>query len=206
MPLIRLISHPYRNKFLGDKMIFVEGIPEHLMYFKRNGKNFLKEPWMVDVSENIPESVKAKFQPEPFIVNRHQSSPEKGIPPLDDELPVHGLMLDCQNGQGEEMWKKIERMIDDITPRGEDLPEPILIVPSLDDEHRNLPFGIEAIEILRVDLKTKKVELVRAEREAPPVQSNKVFSCPDCPKAFPKEQGLRMHKMKARHGQVAVGV
>lgn len=201
MPLIRLVSHPDKNKYLCDKIVFIEGIPEHMMFYKKDGKNFLKHPWVIDVTENIPKPVRDKFQPQPLKTNVHFPSPEKGIPPINDEVDTYGFSLDYQNGQAEQIWESIERMIDAVTPRGDKLPVPILVDPSLDDEHRARGWTISAEDIPSIDLRGAQPAPVIVKPSGQPISMNK---CPECPKSFAKEQGLRMHKMKAH--KVPAGV
>lgn len=200
MPLIRLVSHPFKNKYLCDKIMFIDGIPDSMLYFQRNGKNYLKAPWTPDVTANIPEPVRSKFQPKPFKINLYLAPPEKGVPPIDDEINCYGLMLDYQNGQGEQMWESIEKMIDDVTPRGVDLPKPVIVEPGLDDEHRARQWTIGPETIESVSLTT-----TRDEGLVKPSITAEVFECGTCNKPFAKAQGLRMHKMKA-HKKVPVGV
>lgn len=212
--LLRLVNHSVLNKWHVDKMINISGLPEHLFYFKKNGKNFLKNPWAIDVPENIPDYIKAVHQPEPFKVWIHTPSPEKGVPPMEEELDAYGLVLDYQNGLGEDLWLQIERIIDRDTPRGERVPEPIKVA-DIDNEHRNKPFSVAAADIPVIVLKgfnkevpeTPAVILSSPAAEARPHLILRDTPCPECHKVFKNEQGLRMHKMKMGHAKpVAVGV
>lgn len=201
MPLLRIVNHSKNNKWHVDKMIRVEGLPDSLFYYKRHGKNFLKAPWTIDVPENIPDYIKAFHQAVPFIVNVHTPSPEKGMPPMDEELEAYGLVMDYQNGIGEDTWQQIERIIDRDTPRGERVPEPVMVA-DIDNEHRNRPLSVKAEDIPVVILKgfnkvEPKVEIIVEKVHVP-------VACPECQKEFKNDQAVRMHKMK-KHAKVAVG-
>lgn len=210
MPLLRLVNHPKDNKYHVDKMIRIEGLPDKYFYFQRNGKNYIKEPWFIDVTENIPEYVRAVHQPIPFKVNKYIPAPEKGIPPIDDEIEAYGLGLDYQLGNGEEMWLQIERIIDQNTPRGERVPEPVKIA-DIDDAHRNRPFSISAESIPVVYIKGMNIKPMEEPPKlvTPVAPLSEAFPCQECNKTFSKKKGLLMHKMKAHSNKtqnVEVGV
>jgi hypothetical protein len=202
MPLIRLVNHSHNNKWHFDKMIFVENVPEKFLFVKRTTKegvvkSFLKTPWTVDISDNIPSYVKDYHQPEPMKINLFTPAPEKGLPALEEEVDAYALVLDYQNGAGERMWLDIARLIDSDTPRGERIPEPVVVCGG-DNDHRNYEFSVPAEDIPVVRLRAEKQAIAKP---------NEPLSCVVCNKAFDKEQGLRMHKMKTGHkDKVAVGV
>ena len=206
--LIRLVSHTRNNKWAVDKMIFVDGIPEDLLYMRRGDKLFLKEPWTFDVTENIPDYIRQGI--DPFEVNIFTSPTEKGLPAREDTYTVYGLVLDYQNPRGEDIWKRIERMIDQDTPRGENLPEPVLVSDQIDNDHRMLGFSIQFEDIPQVVLSVhplKAKPVVKKTVETPlaePPQKEVIVpaACSECGKQFPKGiQGLRMHQMKTKHKQ-----
>jgi len=201
--LIRLVSHPVRNKWAVDKLIFIEGIPEELIYYKREGKNYIREPWTRDVTENIPEYIRSGITP--FSVRIYTSPTEKGLPAMDEEFTAYGLVLDYQNPRAEEIWKRIERMIDQDTPRGEALPEPVLVSTAIDNDHRMLGFDIKDEDIPRVILTVHppKIKAGVKQVSVPVVAALPSIPCicTECKKEFKVIQGLRMHQMKTKHQQ-----
>lgn len=196
MPLLRIVNHHVNNKFHVDKMIFVEGLPEAILFTKKNGKKYLKSPWIPDVTENIPEYIRAALQPEPIKINVYTAPPEKGMAALDDEIECYGFLIDYQQGNGEVAWKTIERIIDRETPRGEPIPEPVKVA-EIDDEHRDRPFSVkvEDIPVVRLKLDVPPAEVQKILETVPPSD----LRCPVCNKVFEKERAVRMHLMKTGH-------
>src|SRR5690349_17990149 len=68
MLLIRLVSHWEKNPNHVDKLIHIDGLPREWIFNDLDGKAFLKDPWQVDITANIPLDIRVKFQPEPFEV------------------------------------------------------------------------------------------------------------------------------------------
>lgn len=202
MPLIRLIAHPRNNKWLVDKMIYIEGLPDSLMYTVLEDRKYLKEPWFIDNPANIPDYVKEVLVPAPLKLRTYASPAEKGMPPIDEEVEVYALCLDYQNGQGEQTWVEIERILDRETPRGERIPEPVRVA-DIDNDHRDLPFSVPVLDIPVVHLEGGSP----VRRVVPPVVrpvTPSSFNCPTCQKVFTKAQALRMHKLRLKHDQVQV--
>lgn len=209
--LIRLVNHSPSNKYHVDKMIRVEGIPESILFYKRNGKLFLKAPWTIDVTENIPRDVIAMHQPSPIVFHVHTASPEKGMPAMDEEVTGYALSLDYQSGNCADIWDQIERLIELDTPRGERIPKPVVVAPDIDNDHRNKGWSIRAEDIPVVWLKGLSLSPSapppdKSPFENPPVpQTLEEFPC-DCGRSFRQKQGLVMHRRKTGHGKpVAVG-
>lgn len=125
--LLRIVSHPKNNKHHIDKMIYIKSIPEKLFFNQRNGKNFMKEFVEVDITDNVPDSIQAKFSHPDEKVYRYVPPAEKNMAGFDQEFPLIGLVLDYQNRNGAEVWNSIERMIDARTPRDQRMEEPVVI-------------------------------------------------------------------------------
>lgn len=124
--LLRLVSHAKNNKHHIDKMIALENAPEHLFFNVRNGKRFMKDFVEVDIVENVPESIRMKFSSDEKIY-RFIPPAEKGMTGFDQEFELVGLVLDCQNRNGAEVWLTIERMIEAVTPRDRRPEEPVVV-------------------------------------------------------------------------------
>lgn len=192
--LIRLISHHVKNPMHIDKLIRIEGLPDAFLYDVRGGRKFIKEPWKIDPPENLPARIRESFDTTEIWL---RTAPyQKGAEVLEDKMDVYALQLDYQNGQGEAMWQKIERMIELSTPRSEAIPVPVKVA-----ESRIEPFMIDASDIPFVDVGEHEKVIVKpapgngAEKVVPAVS----LPCPVCGKVFTKESAIRMHKARTGH-------
>lgn len=199
--LIRLISHPTDNPLHIDKLIYVEGLPDKMVFDTRNGRKLLREPWKMDPVENLPKSIRDAFEPITVTVHTPAFAAPNGekYPALDDDMEVWALQLDYQNGQGESTWKQIERMIDMSTPRDERLPVPAVVA-----QNRIENFSLQAEDVPRVSF-LKKEESPVTESRADAVDDKKVemkgtgLRCPVCNKTFDRDAQMRMHKARTGH-------
>lgn len=195
MPLIRLISHPVNNSLHIDKLIHIEGLPESMMFTRKEGKLFLKTPWTIDITENIPKAIRDFHVKEPTKVTVRTPNTDNRLPPIDDEVEAYGFTLDYQNGPAELLWKQIERMIDIDTPRDKELPVPVVVS---NDRRDGFIIGPEDIPV--VILEDAKGSVLAAPA---PVLKTKIepaiFRCPVCNKAFDKPRAYEMHKRKTGH-------
>lgn len=191
--LIRVVSHPTNNALHIDKLICLKGLPEKMMFDVRNGKRFLKEPWKMDPIENLPKYIRSAFEPETITLYTPPFKSPNGdyYQALEDDHEVVAVQIDYQNGQGEQLWKQIERMIDMSTPRDEKLPVPVVVAVN-----RTENMSITAEEIPVVDFAAKKEEGVEKKPQAPVAGDRR---CQTCNKTFDREQQLRMHKARTGH-------
>lgn len=202
--LIRLCGHPKKNSDHVDKLIVINGLPDEMLYVENKGERSVAQPWEADVDVNIPKYIRHLCTP--TEVTYRFPPIEKGAEPVVDKRVILGLKLDFQTQPGLEMWARIERILDNEIPRGEKIPEPVRVA-----EDMRKPFNLTADDIPVVDLLPKPPRPPTIP--PPPVPSavkeepapTKTFDC-ECGKKFPKEQGLKMHKMKTSHGKVPVTV
>lgn len=220
--LIRLLTHHVNNPHLIDKLIIIKGLPKDWIFKKVPQGDQLLRPWEADVDRNIPKDVQAQTEPVKFVQYfqniRHHDRNYEGFW---DERTVFGLRLDYAYGPGREMWEKIVDYIDASLPRGEKMPDPVLVAK---DQHS--PFethmarrsrsgsGLELVpaDVPVIDLNkyiiaptptvTVTVATTAVIPEFKETVSQETFSC-ECGKSFEKKQALRMHKMKA-HKKEAV--
>lgn len=222
--LIRLLTHHVNNPHLIDKLIIIKGLPKDWVFRKVPQGDQLLKPWEADVDRNIPRDVQSQTEQITFVqyfqnVRHH----DRNYDGFWDERKVWGLRLDYAYGPGREMWEQIVDYIDRTLPRGEKMPDPVLVAK---DQHS--PFethmarrsrsgsGLELVpsEVPIIDL-NKYIEPpvvvptvtvvsspVVTEFKETPIVSRESFIC-ECGKSFDKKQGLRMHKMKA-HKKEAV--
>jgi len=191
--LIRLVSHPTDNPLHIDKLIYIKGLPDKMMFDIKGDKRFLKEPWKIDPLDNLPRFIRDAFEPEEVYVHTPAFAAPNGekYAAIDDKVQVHAVQLDYQNGQGEQVWKQIERMIDMSTPRDERLPSPVIIA-----KNRTENISIGAEEIPRIDFGQTKVE--ERATKANDVKGS-TLRCPVCNKTFDREPQMRMHKARTGH-------
>lgn len=126
MNLFRLASHAKNNKLHIDKLIAIEGVPEHLLFESRGGKQVLRQFLGFGIPENLPKDIRKEFCNGDTIL-RYVAPFEKGAEAVFQEIPLYDIVIDCGTRQGAELWEKIERMIDDQTPRDRKVPEPVVV-------------------------------------------------------------------------------
>lgn len=222
--LIRIAGHHFNNPSHIDKMICIKGLPEEWLFRKSKFGKELLAPWKPDVEENIPQSIRHLC--DPVEVTFVFPPIERGRDYVVDTKTVIGLKFEYMTEPGHELWEKIERYLDRMTPRDQKIPEPVLVAPNQKSDfnpHKarrtvrgSLEF--EKCEIPVVDLRTEaeKVALVQPVIVAKPVIQKEVFKCDQCPKEYDKKNSLRLHvlhghkkekviEQKVEEAQVGVG-
>lgn len=159
MPLLRLVSNGKNNKLHLDKFIFIEGIPDNMLYETRNGKKCIKGFLSTDIVENIPKDIRKEFFNEE-TVHKYIAPFEKNAEPVFQKLPLYSIVIDCSTRQGADLWGSLERMIDDQTPRDRKVTEPVIVAKDL-----RSGFSITSEDVPRVTLQFSESE--------EPVQKNK---------------------------------
>lgn len=213
--LIRLLTHHVNNPHLIDKLIIIKGLPKDWIFRKVPQGDQLLRPWEADVDRNIPKDIQAITDPITFVQYfqniRHHDRNYEGFW---DERKVYALRLDYAYGPGREMWEQIVDYIDRTLPRGEKMPDPVLVAK---DQHS--PFethmarrsrsgsGLELVpmDVPIIDLNkyiTVPAPTVTVSAAVLVPEFKETFIC-ECGKEFVKKQALRMHKMKA-HKKEAV--
>lgn len=210
--LIRLISHAKNNPEHVDKMIWIDGLPEEWIFERREDTDekgqpderlFLKSPWEADITENIPEGIRYKFQPDPIEV--WYETPQEirpGTMVTDQKISwirwikkIHGVRLNIQSLQGEQMWKQIEDLLDRETPRNLRIPEPSIV-------GNKMYWTLTAETMPRVKLTGSEVEVpeeqVHVIQPKPEPRPNE-FACQFCGDVFEKQRAKWMHERR-KHG------
>lgn len=170
--LIRLCGHYIDNPNHIDKLISIMGLPEEWLFrTTKNGKE-IALPWEPDVEANIPQSIRHLCE----IVEVTKVFPpiEKGRDPVVDRFTIIGLRFNFLTQPGQELWEKIERYLDRMTPRDEKVPKPVLVAPNQQsqfDPHlaRRSTRGsleLQKTEIPHVDLRSRPPEFLAPQ---PPV-------------------------------------
>lgn len=227
--LIRLCGHFLNNPNHIDKLISIKGLPEEWFFkaSKHGGKELVK-PWEPDVEANIPQSIRHLCEPEEITLVFPPI--EKGREAVIEKTTILGVRFNFMSQPGQELWEKIERYLERMTPRDERIPQPVIVAPnhlSQFDPHASRKTVRGSVEFFKADI--PNVDLRRPEPifvpaptvvvQAPVVATAPaapqqvvvpppatVYACEECQKPFDKEQGLRMHKMKSHPKQaVAVG-
>lgn len=212
MPLIRIISDGENNSEHRDKMIFIDGIPEEWMFEKRTGQDekgrddtrlFLKEPWELDITDNIPEGIRNKFQPEPMKV--WFETPQE-IMPGTYQAPTernwirwiregYGLRINLQHNSGRKMWDQIVGLLDRETPRNERIPQAAIVGDKF--QWTLQPSQVPTVRLTgtRTEVPKEQVQII----EPKPVPRPNQYPCRTCGDVFDKERGRWMHERK-KHG------
>lgn len=209
--LIRLVSHHVGNSDHIDKLIYIEGLPESLLFRTEGTKKYLIEPWEIDVDENIPDDIKRVYYKHPTKVFKRYpiTYTPAGVPmeAVEDEFEVSAIRIDYQSGPGEQTWKRIERILDRETPRDQKVPVPAVV-------GNRQQWTLTASDVPAVVLPQTIPEGASIERPAPttikaeekpkdkPVTA--LFYCDQCDKSYQQKQSLYMHKYHHHKKQKAV--
>lgn len=206
--LIRLVSHGDKNAEHIDKMIAIDGLPDEWIFDRRRDVDdkgnpderlFLRDPWKMDVTENIPYDIRGKFQPEPWVFwfeTPHEPRPgvtqSVDMPFIRWMRKCHGLVLNYQTNQGQQMWAQIVDLLDRETPRTQRIPEPRIV-------------GTRQMWTLSAD-QVPYVKLTGSQAEVPVQQIVKVeekvmprpneYPCRTCGDIFDRERGRWMHERR----------
>jgi hypothetical protein len=127
--LIKLTGHFIDNPQHIDKVIAIKGLPEEWMFrpSKYGGKELIR-PWVPDVAENIPLSIRHLCEETEVTVVFPPI--EKGRDSVVDKIKIIGLKLDFGTEPGQDLWMKIERYVEQMTPRDQKVPKPVLCAPN----------------------------------------------------------------------------
>ncbi len=215
--LIRLCGHFVNNPGHIDKLISIKGLPEEWLFRpSRAGGKELMPPWEPDVEANIPKEIRHLC--EPVEITRVFPPIEKGRDAVIDKVTIIGIKFNYMSTPGQELWEKIERYLDRMTPRDEKVPVPIIVAPdhksgfSPHVARRSARGSLELAAtdtIPEVDLRIipTVTETINTTPPAvitqtipqpvvPAKEPEPAFPCDKCPKTFFKKQALSMHKMK----------
>lgn len=225
--LIKIAGHYIENPNHIDKLIAIKGLPDEWIFrTSKYGGRELLSPWVPDYEENIPKEIRHLC--EPTEITKVFPPIEKGRDPVVDVKTILAIKFDFMTQPGQELWEKVERYLERMTPRDRPVPKPVIMAPdhkSAFNPHacrKTMRGSLEfySCEIPDIDLREPvlaKVETATAAPMAPvivqapsipviqPVKVAQippaVFPCPEsgCSKVFSKAQALRMHSMKM-HG------
>lgn len=210
--LLRLISDGTNNPAHYDKMIAIDGLPEEWIFDRRVDKDdkgetdtrlFLKSPWEIDVTENIPEGIRNKFQEEPMEVwmetpqeirpGTYQAAQEIGF--IRWYRDAYGMRLNIQTNAGRQMWDQIIDLMDRETPRSQRVPMPAVVGDKF--QWTLQPSQVPYVKLTgdKIIVPKEQIKEVPTPIEARPNQ----FPCRTCGDVFDKERGRWMHERK-KHG------
>lgn len=119
------------------------------------------KPWVPDNEETIPKSIRHLCEPTDIAVVYSAIGPgQKGVV---DHKTILGIKLDFGTEPGREMWEKVERYLDRVTPRDRKVPEPVMMAPNQKSEFNptigrrsnrgSMEFAV-GVDIPDVDLRT----------------------------------------------------
>lgn len=206
--LIRLMSDGKNNPEHADKLISIEGLPEEWIFDRRKDfdergnqdeRLFLKAPWEVDVTDNLPEDIRSKFAKEPYVV--WFESPQE-IKPGTYSSPemcwirwfqnVYGFRLNLQTNHGIAMWDQIVSLLDRETPRSQRIPEAAVV-------GNKLAWTLRASQVPHVKLSNAVEQPKPSEIISPaakPIARPDQYPCRICGDVFDRERGRWMHERR----------
>lgn len=210
--LIRLMSDFTKNPSHYDKLIAIDGLPEEWIFWRKKmdgpdgqpeDRLFLKLPWEIDPSDNIPDDIKMKFQAEPMTV--WFETPQEIRPGTfgTQELgwvrwieKAYGLRLNLQTNQGKAMWDQILDLLDRETPRSQRIPEAAIVGDKMQWllKAANVPYVKLTGGIMEVP-----ADQAKPIPPPPPIPRPNEFACRNCGDVFDKERGRWMHERR-KHG------
>lgn len=220
--IIRLMSHSKDNAEHIDKLIVIDGLPEEWVFERREETDekgekdtrlFLKHPWEDDVTENLPEGIRLKFQPEPIEV-WYETPMEirPGTYTAQDKIgwvrwlkKIYGFRLNLQTNQGQQMWDQIVDLLDRETPRSQRIPEPAVVGTKIiwTLEASKVPYVklTGTLEVPAKETSSVAVSVPPVVIEPEPIKEARPdeYSCHHCGEIFDKERGRYMHERR-KHG------
>lgn len=207
--LIRLMSDGTKNPGHYDKMIAIDGLPEEWIFNRRVDKDdkgrddarlFLKDPWELDVTDNIPEGIRMKFQESPFEVwfeTPQELRPGTFAPPSEIGFirwmkKAYGLRLNLQTNGGKQMWDQIVDLLDRETPRSQRIPEAAVVGDRM--QWTLQPSQVPYVKLTGTvaQVPQEQVQIIQPKKEARPNE----YSCRHCNDIFDKERGRWMHERR----------
>lgn len=222
--LIRICGHYPNNPAHIDKLISIKGLPEEWIF--RNVKRTiageliegreLVQPWEPDIDENIPSQIRHLCEPVEIV--KIFPPIEKGRDSVVDRRTIMGIRFDFMSQPGQDLWEKVERYLDRMTPRDQKVAVPVVVAP----DHKSMFNPHEARRSARGSLELRPCEIPEVDlRIIPSAQTQTVISvpqpavivqpiitlptepqavklaCDQCPKVFTKDRALKMHKIAA---------
>lgn len=205
--LIRLAGHFINNPNHIDKLISIKGLPEEWMFRKTVNGIELAPPWQPDIEANIPLHIRHLCEPRDVTFSFPPI--EKGRQGVVETRKVIGLKLDFMTGPGSEMWEKVERYLDKMTPRDQKVPEPVLVAPNQKSEfspHYGRRTVRGSLELVPADIPEVDLRENLTPPPAPPEEPHSVvtttlvddkpFMCGECGAGFKSKGMFVIHKNK----------
>jgi hypothetical protein len=207
--LIRLVSDGKNNAAHADKLICIEGLPDEWFFERRvvqdekgeEKRAFLKNPWELDITANIPEGIRMKFQPQPFIA--WFESPMElrpGVTLTTQEIPFivwkregYGLRINVTSNAGEAMWSQVMDLLDRETPRNQKIPQAAVVGDKL-NWHLTSD-QVPHVKLTGSELQIPDDQVVKIEMKQIPRPNE--YACRECGDIFDKERGRWMHERRA---------
>ena len=216
--LIRIAGHYPMNPKHIDKLICIKGLPEEWIFKDSvyGGKELVK-PWIPDIDENIPKEIRHLCDPVEITIYTAPINSERK--PVIDKRTILGIKFEYGTNPGQELWDKIERYLDRMTPRDQKVPVPVLVAPdhkSSFSPHISMKNPRGALELFPaeipvVDLRKEEPKPVEIEDPKPIVSRpvieqvkvvpDKVFLCSGCNKEFKNDLGLEIHNRRMHKGK-----
>jgi len=210
--LIRLMSDGKNNSEHADKLIAIDGLPEEWIFDRRKDidqsgnpdeRLFLKDPWEVDVTENIPVDIRFKFQQEPITVwfespmeirpGTIQTSAKMEFVTFFKK--AHGFRLNMQTNGGKQMWDQIYDLMDRETPRSQRIPEAAVV-------GNKIQWLLKVENVPHVKLTGSEIEIPKEQVvviQPKPTPRPNEYPCRTCGDIFDKDRGRWMHERR-KHG------
>lgn len=207
--LIRVVSDGKNNAGHFDKMICIEGLPQEWFFDRRIVQNdsgeetmkFLKSPWELDITDNIPEGIRFKFQPEPFEVwFETPMELRPGVTMTSQEIPFlkwckkgYGLRINVQSNAGEQMWAQVMELLDRETPRNQKIPQAAVVGDKLNWFLTSDKMPCVKLTGSEAEVPVEQVIKIEKKTEARPNE----YPCRTCGDVFEKDRGRWMHERRA---------
>jgi hypothetical protein len=207
--LIRLVSDSRNNPTGVDKLICIDGLPPEWLFDRRvvqdnegeETMDFLKSPWELDITDNIPEGIRFKFQPEPFEVwFETPMEMRPGVTITTNEIPFlkwkkkgYGIRLNVTTNAGEQMWAQVMDLLDRETPRTQRVPQAAIV------GDRSY-WRLTSEQVPHVKLTGSEIEMPKEQVEKileKPISRPDQYACRECGDIFGKERGRWMHERRA---------
>src|SRR3982750_4961633 len=188
--LILLVSHHKENQHHIDKLINIEGLPQEWFFYEKEGRKYIKGPWEIAPTTNLPPDIRTHFQPQPMkICSETPMEFRVGDQPqaprwITQEHDAYALRIDYQNGPGHDMWEQVEEILDRETPRHLKVPKPAKVGD-------RQTWKLQASEVPSVRLNGAEPVIVPG---SPPVARPNELVCDQCQATFEKDRALWMHR------------
>lgn len=203
--LIRLVNHHIKNPEMRDKLINIENFPESYFIEVREGNKVIKNPWEVDNPQNLSRDIKDRFY-KPMLISdvvtayRDAHTTEEFYHKSRYyEIQCGVVKLDYATGPGEEVWSRVERLIEKTTPRDMPIPKPAIVGNQIQWllEAENVPTVVIPTEEKEAVISVKK-EVLKKEPKAV-----EMTACSLCGKEVSKK-GLYLHMYRHKKAAEAI--